>query len=62
MNDENVVNFNLKTSKLTEICLLKKYQTLLIYAYGISKHYKQLKSTETDDNLRIRLSKYYKAD
>lgn len=54
MSDEKLINLNLKISKLTDIYLLKKPDLISLC---ISK---QLKDTGTVENLRSRLSKYYK--
>jgi len=54
MSDEKLINLNLKISKLTDIYLLKKPDLISLC---ISK---QLKNTGTVENLRSRLSKYYK--
>jgi len=54
MNDENHLNLNLKISKLTDIYLLKKPDLINLC---ISE---QLKNTGTVDNLRSRLSRFYK--
>jgi len=54
MNDEKLINLNLKISKLTDIYLLKKPDLINLCVS------KQLKNTGTVENLRSRLSKYYK--
>ncbi|KAL4090854.1 hypothetical protein QTP88_025619 [Uroleucon formosanum] len=54
MSDEKLINLNLKISKLTDIYLLKKPDLISLCTS------KQLKNIGTVENLRSRLSKYYK--
>lgn len=54
MSDEKLINLNLKISKLTDIYLLKKPDLISLCTS------KKLKNTGTIENLRSRLSKYYK--
>lgn len=54
MSDEKLINLNLKISRLTDIYLLKKPDLISLCTT------KKLKNTGTVENLRSRLSKYYK--
>ncbi|KAL4132439.1 hypothetical protein QTP88_009590 [Uroleucon formosanum] len=54
MSDEKLINLNLKIFKLTDIYLLKKPDLISLCTS------KKLKNTGTVENLRSRLSKYYK--